>query len=60
MKIKFIGATATVTGSKHLITITKGFNILHEVEKDTELHLLNIIKKLVFGKWENLSYLHLV
>lgn len=28
MKIQFIGATETVTGSKHLVTTTKGFNIL--------------------------------
>lgn len=28
MQVKFIGATETVTGSKHLITTDKGFNIL--------------------------------
>lgn len=28
MKIKFFGATETVTGSKHLITTTSGFNVL--------------------------------
>jgi metallo-beta-lactamase family protein len=28
MQVKFIGATETVTGSKHLITTDKGFNVL--------------------------------
>ena len=28
MKIKFLGATETVTGSKHLIETDKGFTIL--------------------------------
>lgn len=42
MQIKFIGATETVTGSKHLITTDKGYNILLDcglyqgMGKDTE------------------------